>query len=93
MHYFRSIVRFDLMTTWSIGCSIDVVFGGNNMMSIAERSLMTRGCDGQLSITRATFLSAVVKRRSNLRTHSTKISLSIQLFFWDLYTQGSCLMF
>ena len=37
--------------------------------------------------------SSARKFRSSLRTHSSKISLFIQLFFCDLYSQGRCLTF
>ena len=48
---------------------------------------------GQLSMIRLIFRSSARNFWSSLRTHSSKISLFIQLFFCDFYSQGRCLTF
>ena len=80
------------MTPWSIGWRMDVVFGGKNTIWTLVKFEID-GWAGQLSMIRAIFRSSARNLRSSLRTHSSKISLFIQLFFCDLYLQGRCLTF
>ena len=80
------------MTPWSIGWRMDVVFGGKNTIWTLVKFEID-GWAGQLSMIRAIFRSSARNFRSSLRTHSSKISLFIQLFFCDLYSQGRCLTF
>ena len=80
------------MTTWSISWRMDVVFGGKNTIWTLVKFEID-GWAGQLSMIRAIFRSSARNFRSSLRTHSSKISLFIQLFFCDLYSQGRCLTF
>ena len=80
------------MTPWSIGWRMDVVFGLKNTIWTLVK-FETDGCTGQLSMIRAIFWSSARNFWSSLRTHSSKISLFIHLFFCDLYSQSRCLTF
>ena len=71
---------------------MDVVFGGKNTIWTLV-NFEIDGWAGQLSMVRATFRSSARNFRSSLWTNSSKISLFIQLFFCDFYSQGRCLTF
>ena len=71
---------------------MDIVFGGKNTIW----TLVKFEIDGwaeQWSMIRAIFRSSAQNFQLSLRTHSSKISLFIQLFFCDLYSQDWCLTF
>ena len=80
------------MTPWSISWRMDVVFGGKNTIWTLVKFEID-GWDGQMSMIRAIFRSSARNFRSSLQTHSSKISLFIQLIFCDLYSHGRCLTF
>ena len=80
------------MIPCSIGWRMDVVFGGKNAIWTLVKFKID-GCAGQVSMIRAIFWSTARNFRSSLRTHSSKISLFILLFFCDLYSQGRILTF
>ena len=71
---------------------MDVLSGGKNMIWTLVKFEID-GWAGQLSMIRAIFQSSAKKFWSSLQTHSSKISLFIQLFFCDLYLQGRSLTF
>ena len=90
MHVTDTTLYFDLndqITSWSIGCVWEVVFGGRNTISIAFRSL-TSGCAGQLSTISAVFLLSHWNLQSSLQTHSSKRSEFIQAFFGGTISTG-----
>ena len=80
------------MTHWYNGWGMDVVFGGKNTIWMLIKFEID-GWAGQLSMIRAIFQSSARNFQSSLRIHSSKISLFIQLFFCDFYSQGRCLTF
>ena len=80
------------MAPWSIGWRMSKVFGGKNTIETLVK-FEIEGWAGQLSMIRAIFWSSTRNFRPSLQTHYSKISLFIQLFFCDLYSQGRCLTF
>lgn len=75
------------MTPWSIGCNTDVVLGDKKTRWMFVKFEID-GCAGQLSIIRTIFLPSTRNFWSSFRTQFSNISLSIQLFFCDVYWQG-----
>ena len=80
-------IRIYLITTWSIGCVQEVVFGSKNCNLIAF-SPETSGCAGQLSTIITIFLPCISNLRSSSRNHSSKSVPSIHAFLWNQYLQG-----
>ena len=81
------------MTLWSIvHWRMDVIFGGKNTIWTLVKFEID-GWAGQLPMIGEIFLSSARNFQLSLRTHSSKISLFIQLFLCDLYSQSRCLTF
>ena len=70
---------------------MDVVFGGKNTIWTLVK-FEIEGWAGQLSMIRTIFWSSR-NFRSSLWALSSKISLFIQLFFFDLHSRGRCFTF
>lgn len=67
-----------LMTAWSIGWDIDVVFGGRNINLTLDRSAIV-GCARQLLIISVIFRFSLEDFASNSNIHFSKRVLSYQL--------------
>ena len=73
-----------------MGCILPVLLGGRKIKLIGFR-FWIYGCAGQLSTISAIFLSSNSNFLSSSRTHSSKITLSIQLFDWERFLHGKVL--
>ena len=63
------------------------------MSCLVVKRFLISGWPGQLPIKSTTVLSWAQKKESSFLIHSPKRSPVIQLFFWLLYQQRSCLIF